>query len=177
MHHVGSDKRQERSAALICASLEKLAKSSGYSSVTVTQLAMEAGVGRATFYRLFDDKDDVVLYQMEQVFDGLLLQFSPESSHDEVLLALFEAWLKRRSLFKSLIDAGLYEGFQARLAELVEAKLKTVKEEMGLDPRSWRYFVHMRAGMLFGALRVAITRYPDDSAESVIMSMKRLFGE
>ncbi|MDR2751638.1 MAG: TetR/AcrR family transcriptional regulator [Clostridiales bacterium] len=176
MYHVGGDKRQERSAALICASLEKLAERSGYSGITITQLATEAGVGRATFYRLFDDKDDVVLYQMEQVFEELLSRFGPESDHDEVLLALLEAWFNRRSLFKSLINAWLYEGFQARLVEMLEIKLLAVKEEMRLDDRSWRYFAHMRAGMLFGALKVAITHYPEDTPESVILSMKRLFG-
>jgi AcrR family transcriptional regulator len=162
---------------LICAALEKLAKTYGYSAITITSLAAEAGVGRATFYRLFDDKDDVVLYQMEQVFEGLLQRFGPESDHGEVLLALFEGWLKRRSLFLALINAGLYEGFQAKLSMLVEEKLTAVKDEMRLDFHAWRYFVRMRAGMLFGALRVAIEDYPEDSAQSVIETMKRLFGQ
>ena len=176
MYHIGSDKRQIQSAGLICEALERLLQKKPYQAITITQLAEEAGVGRATFYRLFDDKADVMLYQIEQVFNELVALLGPDSGSSLVLTTLFEGWLRQKALFLALIEAGLYEVFQTRLSVIVEEKLAFVREERGVDSRSWRYFVHIRAGMLFAALRVAITQYPNDTADDIIATMNRLFG-
>ena len=40
-----------------------------YSEITVTQLAQEAQLSRKTFYRLFNDKDDVLSLLFEKLYN------------------------------------------------------------------------------------------------------------
>ncbi|MHA6533742.1 TetR/AcrR family transcriptional regulator [Paenibacillus sp. BAC0078] len=61
-----------------------------YNDITVTNIVNTSGVGRATFYRLFDDKSDVVLYQMESVFTELLRSVGTYSDSNAMVEALFE---------------------------------------------------------------------------------------
>lgn len=68
MYRIGNDKRKTQSAKLICRGLEELMRTQDYNDISITHIINAFGVGRATFYRLFDDKSDVVLYQMESVF-------------------------------------------------------------------------------------------------------------
>ncbi|MBW4082614.1 TetR/AcrR family transcriptional regulator [Paenibacillus sp. S150] len=72
MYRIGNDKRKTQSAKLICLGMEKLTQIQDYNDISITQIICVSGVGRATFYRLFDDKSDVVLYQMESVFKPVL---------------------------------------------------------------------------------------------------------
>jgi AcrR family transcriptional regulator len=176
MVHVGKDKRQIQSAKLICQGLDTLMTRREYRHISVTQIAEEAGVGRATFYRLFDDKSDVVAYQMELVFEEMLINMSPDTQANVVLSALFESWLKRKDLFLSLIHAGLYEDFQTRLALVLEQRLSFIRKINHIDDKTWHYFVQVRAAMLFSALRVAISTYPEDGAADIIASLESLFG-
>jgi AcrR family transcriptional regulator len=165
-----------QSAELICAGLSRLLQTLDYEKINITRLIDEAGVGRATFYRLFDDKSDVVLYQMETVFEKMLAQMGADTEADVVISTLFEFWLGRKEFFLSLINAGLFENFQTRLALIIENKLSFIKESIQMDDRKWRYFVQIRAAMLFSALRVAITQYTGDSAQEIMSTLDCLFG-
>ena len=51
--------------------LFELMKTYQYNEITVTQLAQEAALSRKTFYRLFNDKDEV----LRQLFDVLYAEF------------------------------------------------------------------------------------------------------
>jgi AcrR family transcriptional regulator len=171
MIRIGNDVRQAQSARLICEGLLRLIAQKPYNAITVAALAEEAGVGRATFYRLFDSKEDAVLFCMERVFDELLRKLPPGCGARGVMTALLDVWLAQKPLFLALLEAGLYERFQTLLAKIVEEKLLFLREAWGFDARGWHYFVQIRAGMFFAALRVAIVDYPQDAAEDIFAAM------
>jgi len=176
MYHIGQDKRQLQSAGLICEGFTRLIQTRKYHGISITLIAQESRVGRATFYRLFDDKADVIVYLMEQVFDGMIQHLSPESTADDVLRELYDECLKRRAMFLALMEAGMYEYMQTKLAVLVEEKLSFVRAAKRMNTHDWRYFVHVRAGMMFAALRVLMTHYPEDSADDIIRTTNSFFG-
>jgi AcrR family transcriptional regulator len=176
MYRIGNDKRKTASAKLICGGMNRLLQKCDYEAINITRLIEESGIGRATFYRLFDDKSDVILYQMESVFEDMLTRMGVDTDPDVVISTLFEFWLSQRELFLSLINAGLYEDFQEKLAIIIEKKLSFIKESIELDDRRWHYFIQVRAAMLFAALRVAITQYKDDSAPDIMSVLDFLFG-
>lgn len=66
MYHIKSDKRCLRSASLIVEALEKLLDEKPFMEITVSDIQRTSGVGRSTFYRLFDNIDDVVTYSIEE---------------------------------------------------------------------------------------------------------------
>lgn len=177
MYRIENDKRKIQSAKLICKGLEALMQIQDYNNITVTQIVNASGVGRATFYRLFDDKSDVVLYQMELVFTELIQRMGPNTDSDVVVRSLFDIWLSQKDLFLSLIKANLYEEFQTRLSFIVGEKLRFIKEGVDLDDRNWQYFIHIRAAMLFTALRVAITQFSEDDAITISNTLNNLFGK
>ncbi|MRN54903.1 TetR/AcrR family transcriptional regulator [Paenibacillus monticola] len=177
MYRIGNDKRKIQSANLICSGMEELMRTQDYHDISVTQIINTSGVGRATFYRLFDDKSDVVLYQMEMVFTELIRRMGPQTDPNVVVQSLFDIWLSQKGLFLSLIKANLYGEFQTQLSYVIGEKLKFIKEHVGLDDRNWQYFIHIRAAMLFTALRVAITQFNEDNSQDISNTLNELFGK
>lgn len=177
MYRIGNDKRKTQSANLICKGLDKLMLTLDYNDITVTNIVNTSGVGRATFYRLFDDKSDVVLYKMESVFTELICREGPYSNSNMIVISIFEICLDQKELFLSLIKANLYGEFQTRIAFILEEKLKFIKERVGLDERSWQYFIHVRAAMLLTALRVAITQFDVEKPLDILETLNTLFGK
>ncbi|SFE24836.1 transcriptional regulator, TetR family [Paenibacillus algorifonticola] len=177
MYRIGNDKRKTQSAILICSGMEELMRTQDYNDISVTQIINVSGVGRATFYRLFDDKSDVVLYQMESVFNELIRRMGPRTDPNVVVKSLFDLCLSHKLLFLSLVKANLYGEFQTQLSFVMGEKLKFIKEDVGLDDRKWQYFIHIRAAMLFTALRVAITQFNEDNSQDILDTLNDLFGK
>ena len=68
MYHIKNDKRCIKSAARIGEALRELLTEKPLSEITVTDIQKMSGTGRSTFYRLFDNTDDVLLYLVEGEF-------------------------------------------------------------------------------------------------------------
>lgn len=177
MYRIGNDKRKTQSAKIVCKGLEELMRTQDYNDISVTSIINVSGIGRATFYRLFDDKSDVILYRMESVFTDLIERVGPYSDSNIIVKSLFEIWLDQKELFLSLIKANLYGEFQTRLAFILGEKLKFIKERIALDDRSWQYFIQIRAAMLLTALRVAITQFNEDNPLVISETLNDLFGK
>lgn len=177
MYHVGNDKRKQQSARLIYQGMTDLLATTPFETITITMLTQRAGVGRATFYRVFDDKGDVLLYQMNQQFDAIVAQTSWQTSTQTVMTALMQGWLDQKPLFNALMAAKLFDHFQQMVAELLADKLRFLRESGHIDQRDWRYFIEVRSAMLMTGLRVAMTDFPDDSPADVVAELNGLFGE
>ena len=176
MYRIGKDKRKMQSAKLICKGLEELMRTRDYHDISVTHIIAASGIGRATFYRLFDDKSDVVLYQMESVFTELIERARPFSDPNEMVEALFKLCFGQKEFLLSLLEANLYGELQTRLADILSSKLSFVKDRVGLDDRNWQYFIQVRTAMLLAALRVAITQFSEDQPADVLETLNKLFG-
>ena len=79
MYHIKNDKRSIRSATLIADALERLLDRKTFMDITVSELQREAGVGRSTFYRLFDTIDDVVIYLVDESFRDILADYNNQT--------------------------------------------------------------------------------------------------
>lgn len=66
MYHIKNDKRCLKSAKKIGAALKTLLKSKPLADISITDIQKLSGTGRSTFYRLFDNIDDVILYMAEE---------------------------------------------------------------------------------------------------------------
>ena len=65
MYHIKTDKRSQRSVKLFCEGLAEVLKKKDYQEISISDLCLETGMARTTFYRLFDIIDDVLLYQFD----------------------------------------------------------------------------------------------------------------
>lgn len=75
-----------------------------YKEITVTQIAQEAGLSRKTFYRLFSDKDDILQFYFNGLFQQYALQVNTLQVHHywDAVQLLFDFWEERRELLSLL---------------------------------------------------------------------------
>ncbi len=72
MYHINNDPRSLKSAKMLYDGLVQLTKEKPLHSITVTDLVDASNVGRTTFYRHFDEIEDVLHFHCDQVCEGLL---------------------------------------------------------------------------------------------------------
>ena len=183
MYHIKPDKRSIMSLELIRKGFYELLKEEDYEILTVTQIAKRAGVGRATFYRLFDEKRDILLYDLDQMMlqleERLRLYFNQHTMITELELICYnmEHFFANIDLLRHL-DA-------AHCLGLVVDKTRSIvvrrwgfllRDRYDLDDLEWEYFTQFRSAILSSVLKVAVRRYPKDSAERIIQVLSNLFS-
>lgn len=72
MYHIANDQRERKSAAKLSAAAERILLGREPQKLSVSLLSSEAGVSRTTFYRLFDEPDDVLKYMADETFHRIL---------------------------------------------------------------------------------------------------------
>jgi AcrR family transcriptional regulator len=66
-----NDRRSQRTRQLLSEALVQLIQEKDYSTITVSDIIERANVGRSTFYAHYQDKDDLLLGQMDRVIEVL----------------------------------------------------------------------------------------------------------
>lgn len=72
LYHIANDQRERKSAAKLSAAAERILLSREPQKLSVSLLSAEAGVSRTTFYRLFDEPDDVLKYMADETFRKII---------------------------------------------------------------------------------------------------------
>ena len=72
VYHIANDQRERKSAAKLSAAAERILLGREPQKLSVSLLSSEAGVSRTTFYRLFDEPDDVLKYMADETFHRIL---------------------------------------------------------------------------------------------------------
>ncbi|MET4431346.1 TetR family transcriptional regulator [Mycolicibacterium sp. 624] len=149
----------------IAAAAARLVAADGLSATTVEQIAAEADIGRATFFRYFSSKEDAVADGMTRhwldVITAQLAAQPPEMSARDAVAAAFHdlgdgfdaistqvrelATLTRSSPALSAWTLQIYVGYEVAIADLVAPRLCDLRPD---DPRP----------RLIGALAMASVR-------------------
>jgi len=88
--------RTPRSKEWIMTALLQLMEHTGYSDISILQIADKAGVVRQTFYRNYKDKDEVLFASITELFEQFFGDFGKESLWSERLfIRLFDKWKHR----------------------------------------------------------------------------------
>ncbi len=105
MYHIKSDKRSRASAEEIASGLNRILKSEPLHTVTVTRIHQETGVSRATFYRLFDSVEDVLIYQCDQLVQKAMDNYSVEhvASPYESIRGIMAMGFEYHALLEALV--------------------------------------------------------------------------
>lgn len=96
MYHIKSDRRSRASAEELARGLNICLKTMPLSAVTVSDLHRITGISRATFYRLFDNIEDILIYQCDQLLETLRDSYeensatTPQEAMRNMLLLGFE---------------------------------------------------------------------------------------
>ena len=136
MYHVKNDKRCIRSAESIMHALEQLMTKKAFMDITVTDIQKTAGIGRSTFYRLFDTIDDVVTYMVDREFEEIVRGYSSMNIRDFTITCL-SGVIERGDILISILSSGRSELVTRSLRENLRRSAKEAGEadEAGLQYR------------------------------------------
>ncbi|MGN0515062.1 MAG: TetR/AcrR family transcriptional regulator [Lachnospiraceae bacterium] len=93
----------------ITEALLKMMEKQDFASITVCELTNEAGVGRASFYRNYTDKEDVLRQESVRLTKmwGEEYESNPNSTPFNVFESLFNFYRENSSFYQKLYKAGL----------------------------------------------------------------------
>lgn len=131
-----------------------------YEKISVTDIAEKAGVGRATFYRYFKRKEDIIRYYFEHVTKSFIFEqrIYPRCKEDyiHIVTKVFTLFKENKETLKLLRKARLEYIYLDYLNENFALMFQSEYEDKG------SYEPYLYAGMLFN---VSMAWLDDDCRE------------
>lgn len=186
MYHLTENRKTQKSAELIYEALCKLLQGNTLSEITVQELVLEAKVGRATFYRLFDSIPDVLKYKCDKVFEEFITYinnyrkselFASSVTSTKLLLPLLRFWYLDSLIIEVIIKSERVDILHNNIEKLFERLFDNMDKEINPDFQK-DYFVAIRAGILFNILIKWVTNKknipPDKLAEIILKQISQV---
>lgn len=104
MYHVSKDKRAVKSAELIWQGLRECLKEKKIGKIHIADINEKSYISRATFYRLFDSVEDVLVYECDQLFEQVSIKLVEKqfSSTRDFFLFFIQQLLEHKDLMMGL---------------------------------------------------------------------------
>ncbi len=167
MAQTQSDKRPQRTQQALRDALLELVVERGYEKSSVQDILDRSGVGRATFYEHFRNKEDLLRRSLDQLREHLMQEWNSASrgtAQSKVVLGFSLAFFRHvdghRRLYRAIVgrESGVIVDRQMRrmLAELVKAEIVASgrKDQDGVR-------TDMAAQYVVGALMSTVTWWLD----------------
>lgn len=138
---------EEYSRFYIVQALFKLMHEYEYEKISVTDIAEKAGVGRATFYRYFKRKEDVILYYFEHNKHAFLTEqrYYPRCKADyiQIVINVLTLFQQQKEPFKLIRKARL----EYIYLDYLNRNFTETFEKDGFSTEKFQPYLY--AGMLF----------------------------
>lgn len=102
MYHIANDPRARKSAELIAQSVLALSKDKPADRLSIAAIQRASSVSRSTFYRLFDTPVDVLLWQVDKLFDDFVRDLPLQGTRKSILFSFFQTIMEHAELFAAL---------------------------------------------------------------------------
>ncbi|MDO4406283.1 MAG: hypothetical protein Q4C07_03760 [Eubacteriales bacterium] len=160
MYHIARDQRERKSAAKLSAAAERILLSPEPQRLSVSLLSAEAGVSRTTFYRLFDEPDDVLQYTADETFRRILqgyVDLIDRAKKHDLSVPNPRAWYEEGVRKNAGLIAGIIHSGKSDI--LRTAHKKALREFApvlfpDLDPGTdeFLFFIEMRAAVFIASM-------------------------
>ena len=93
----------------ITATLIDLLKKKSLSEISISELTDKAGIGRVSFYRNYQSKEDILKEESNRLIKewGKLYESNPESAPETLFPSLFDFYRDHREFYTTLYNAGM----------------------------------------------------------------------
>ncbi len=93
----------------ITATLIDLLKNKSLSEISISELTDKAGIGRVSFYRNYQSKEDILKEESNRLIKewGKLYDSNPESAPETLFPSLFDFYRDHREFYTTLYNAGM----------------------------------------------------------------------
>ena len=162
-------------AELVVKALDECLKTHGFEDLTITELCQVSTIGRATFYRLFDDPQDVVSYKCEllaQEFSSGLFG----ANIKEMQRQFFKMWMENSDFLKLIVAlhrTDIILDCHRKHLEAICDELKKGGAEIDLND----YYMIMLTNILVGSLLVWCEHGCREETEELIANIKKAVSD
>lgn len=153
------DARTARTYRALSAALVELMQTREFDAITVQDLLDRAGVGRATFYSHFRNKDDFLLTDLERMLAGVESHFdltAGRTTRVAPVAELFGHLAEAKAFAEALERSGRLEVVldiaSGHLARIIERRLR----DLGVQPRELPLNA---AARVFGAMAMELAKW------------------
>ena len=159
------NRQVERTKSWIFDAIMLLIDEKPYNKISVSDICEKAGVARPTFYRNYDDKDDVLFEHLSNVFSTEMLNIEKSSKDDEqntiVLAFNFKFMTKHQKNLKKIIsitdiESHMIRNMEEYMMSLVDQYSKQLSAEEYLICR------YKLCYQITGSLRVVVDWFIDN---------------
>jgi len=176
MYHIKSDRRSQSSAAEIVRGLQECLKTTPLKAITVSDIHRVTGISRATFYRLFDTPEDVLLYQLDQMTEasGDIYLTQQGISSSQLLEKTMALGLQNHDFLKALVENGRHDllfAYTERNFRKLDQYKRIFPEDMTKEERDY-VIAHMSMSMVAGLITWA-RNGQKDTVQDIIRYLKR----
>jgi len=158
MYHIKDDQRSIRSSEMLYDGLSKLMREMPYKSIKVKDLVEASNVGRATFYRNFDEIEDILRLRCDQVFDGLIaylieyVQQYGNKSGTLLLKPMLRYFYLNSEIIELLMNANRLDIVQASFRKVGEPYKMRASERFDIEKDYVDYALNIRIGVVTSIL-------------------------
>ena len=142
--------------------------------MTISDINRKTGVSRATFYRLFDRVEDVLVYLSEITFDEIQQELEKGKYHSkqEIFVSFVDKWLQQEILIPALVNSGMayvLRDIHANHMDFIKTLIPDVKS---ISSEQMDYVIYLFASLLPGMAEVWVKYGKKDSAEDLFCRFK-----
>lgn len=177
MYHISNDKRAVRSAELIGRGMLRCLQTKEFADITVTDVQKAATVGRATFYRLFDNTADVLSYLCDEIFEQAGREYREPNNSDaeQTTLTFIRLWMKNRVLLKSVVESNRMDFiFRSHMKYLYPSKDEFFRGNE-MDDVQAAYLMTMLTACTSAVLTAWLANGGTETAEQLQLRIKECF--
>lgn len=146
----------------ITESLLRLLEQKEISDISISELCDDAGIGRASFYRNFDSKEDILRAHINQLFDGWKSEWGKNSSLPlSAGIGMIFWHFEQHMAFYRLLN-------ERRLVYLLKDVILEIMELKPDLPKAEAYAKAFVAYSLYGWIEVWFQRGMQESAEEML---------
>ena len=141
----------------ILQTLLEMMKEQPFDSIVISTLVKRAGVGRASFYRNYTTKEDVLRQESDRLTSVWSRQYDSEPHEDpnEILITLLDFYKEHSDFFLALYGAGL----QSIVMDTITGRVQITPE----TPNAMAYVQSSAAYMIYGWVHEWIKRGMQES--------------
>ena len=160
LYHIANDQRERKSAAKLSDAAQRILLSREPQKLSVSLLSAEAGVSRTTFYRLFDEPDDVLRYTADETFRRILpgyVDLIERAKQHDLSVPNPRSWYEEGVRKNAGVIAGIIRSGKSDI--LRTAHKKALREFApvlfpDLDPGTdeFLFFIEMRAAVFIASM-------------------------
>lgn len=127
----------------ITAALLELLKEKPLSDITVSELTNKAEIGRVSFYRNYQNKEDILKEESNRLIKewGRLYESNPESAPETLFPSLFDFYRDHRDFYTTLYNAGM----SSIMMETILSTIRITPEMQNLEAYMksfWAYGIY-----------------------------------